>query len=58
MAHNVKDKSTRVNCDWTKARNVNVPISFRYFMVKEVKFSLEDSDIRKLSVLTDPANED
>ena len=58
MARSEKDKSTHVNCDWKKARKVNSPISLKDLMVKELTSSLEDGDIRKLSVLTDPTNED
>ena len=58
MARGEKDKSTRINRDWTKARKVTAPINLEDLMVKEVPLSLEDSDICELSVLTDPANED
>ena len=58
MARSEKDKSTRVNSDWTKAREVNEPISIKYLMVKELPSSLEDGDISKLSVLIDMTNED
>ena len=58
MARSNKDKSTRVNCDYKKARKVNAPISLEDLMVKEVPSSLEDGDIHKLSVLIDLTNED
>ena len=58
MARSKKDKSTRVNSDWTKSRKVTAPISLKDLMVKEVPLSLEESDIRELSVLTDLTNED
>ena len=53
-----KKNSTRVNCDWKKSRKVNAPISLEDLMVKELPSSLEECDICKLSVLTDPTNED
>ena len=57
MARSEKDKYLRVNCDWTKARKVNSPISLDEFMVNELSLSLEGGDMRKLSVRTDPSNE-
>ena len=53
-----KDKSTRVNRDWTEARKVNAQISLKELLVKEFPSSLEDGEISDLSVLTDPTNED
>ena len=58
MASSEKDKSTQVNHDWTKSRKVNAPISLEDLMVNELPLSLEDGDIREMSVLTDPTNED
>ena len=58
MARSEKDNSTWVYCDWKKARKVNASIINKELMVKELPSSLEDSDIRKLSVLIDPTNED
>ena len=58
MACSKKDKSTRVNCDWTKSREVNSPISLKDLMLKELKSSPEDGDIRELPVLTDLTNKD
>ena len=58
MARGEKDKSTRINRDWTKARKVTEPISLEDLMEKEVKSSLEEGAIRDLSVLADTANED
>ena len=58
MACRKKDKSTRVNRDWKKARKVNVPIILKDLMVKELPSSPEDGDSLELSVLTDPTNED
>ena len=58
MTRGEKDKSTRVNCDWTKARKVTAPVNLEDSTEKEVQSSLEDGDIRELSVLADPANED
>ena len=58
MACSKKEKSTRVSCDWTKARKVNAPISLKELMAKEMPSSLDDSDIHELSVHTDPSNED
>ena len=58
MARSKKYQSKRVNCDWTKARKVNAPISLKYLIAKELTSSLEEGDMRKLSVHTDPTNED
>ena len=58
MARSKKGKSTQVNRDWKKSRKVNAPIIIKELMVKEIPSSLEDGDIRELSVLTDPTNED
>ena len=58
MARGEHVKSTQVNCDWTKRRKVNKPISLEYFIEKKVQSSLEDDAIHKLSVLADPKNED
>ena len=41
-----------------KARKLNAPIILEDLMVKEIPLTLEDGDIRELSVLTDPTNED
>ena len=58
MARGEQVNSTRVNIDWTKARNVTTPISLKGLMEKKVQSSLEDGGIRELSVLADPENED
>ena len=58
MARIKKDKSTRVNPDWKKTIEINAPISTEDLIIKEVALSRENSEIRELSVLTDPANED
>ena len=58
MACSEKDKPPRVDCYWIKSRKLNAPISLEDLMVKEVPLSLEDGDMRKLSVRTDPTNED
>ena len=58
MSHIKKDKPPRIGHDWTKARKVNVPIMIEDLMVKELPSSLEDDEIRKPSVRTDPTNED
>ena len=58
MARIKKDKFTRIKRDWTKARKLNAPTSLKDLMVRELPLSLYDSDIRELSVLTDPNNED
>ena len=58
MACGKQVKSTRANCDWTKARNATAPISLKYLMEKEVQSSLDDGAICELSVLADLANED
>ena len=56
VSRSKKDKSKQVNCDWTKARKVNAPISPEELMVKELPSSLEDGDMSDLSVRTDPSN--
>ena len=58
MEYSDKDNSTWVNHDWTQARKANAPISLEDLMVKELPLSLEDGDMRKLSVRTDPSNDD
>ena len=58
MAHGEQVKFTRVNRYWTKARKVTAPISLEDLLEKEVQSSIEDRNIRVLSVLADPANED
>ena len=58
MTHIEKDRSARVNCDWTRARKINEPIILEDLMVKELPSPLDDGDMRKLSVRTDPSNED
>ena len=48
-------RSTQLNCDGTKARKcIAAPISLEDLMEKEVQSSLQDGDIRELSVLADP----
>ena len=38
MARGEQGKSTRVNCDWTKAwKGITAPISLEYLMEKEVQ---------------------
>ena len=58
MESSERDKSTQVNYDLAKSRKVNVPIILEYLMVKKLPLSLEDGDMGKMSVLTDPTNED
>ena len=58
MARSKKEKSSRVDCDCKKASKVNAPIILEDLIVKELTLSLEDGDMRKLSVRTDPTNED
>ena len=41
-----------------KQEEVNAPISLKDLMVKELNSPLEDSDMHKLAVRTDPYNED
>ena len=41
----------------TKQEEVNAPISLKDLMVKELNLSLEDGDMHKLAVRTDPYNE-
>ena len=58
MARSEQGKSTRINRDWTKKRSViATPISLEYLMGKEVQSPTQDGDIRELSVLADPTNE-
>ena len=58
MARSEKDNSPLADCDWTKSREVNAPISIKDFMVKELTSSLEDGDMHELSVRTDPTRQD
>ena len=58
MTRSKKDKSPRIDRDWTKSRNLNVPISLEDLMVKELPLSLDDGDMCKLSVSTHSTNED
>ena len=59
MERGEQGKSTRLNCDWTKARKgITVPISLEELLEREVQSSLQDGAIRELSVLADPSNED
>ena len=58
MASSEKYKSPRVNCDWKKTRKVNAPISIKDLMVNELPQSINDRNMRKLSLHTDPSNED
>ena len=57
MACSEKENSPRVDRDCTKARNLNAPISIENLILKEMHFSLEDSDMHEMSVRTDPTNE-
>ena len=58
MPRHKKEKSPQKYHGWTKARKVTAPISLEELMVKELPLSLDDGDMRKLSVRTDPTNED
>ena len=58
MASSEKEKSPRNYCSWTKARKLNAPISLEVLAEKELHLSLEDGDMRELSVRMDPTNED
>ena len=58
MARSEKDKSPRIDRDWTQERMVNVPITHEDLMVKELPSSLEYGDMCELPVRTDPTNED
>ena len=59
MERGKQGKSTRLNHDWTKARKgITEPISLKDLMEKEVQSSLQDGNIRELSVLADTLNED
>ena len=58
MARSKKDKSPQIYHDWKKGGKVNAPISLEGLLVKELPLSLEDGDMRELSVCTDPTNED
>ena len=58
MARSEKENPPRIDCGWTKSRNLNKPISLEGLMVKELPLSQEDGDMRKLSMCTDPTNED
>ena len=58
MPRHEREKSPQNNRGWTKERKVNAPIIIEELMVKELPLSLDNSGMRKLSVHTDPANED
>ena len=58
MERSKKYKPTRVNRDWTKSRKVNAPKILKDLMVKKLQSSLEDGDMCRLSMHTDPSNED
>ena len=58
MARREKENNPQIDRGCTKSRKVNAPISLEELMVKELLLSLEDGDMRKLSVHTDPTNED
>ena len=59
MARSEQGKSTQLNCDGPKAgKCIAAPISLEDLMEKEVQSSLQNGDIRELSVLADPENED
>ena len=51
MARGEQVNSTRVNRDWTKARNVTAPISLKESMENEAQLSIEDSTIKNLYIL-------
>ena len=57
MRHHAKEKSPQTDRGCTKAINVTAPISLEDLMFKERPVSLDDGDMRELSVQTDPANE-
>ena len=54
----MKNKAPRNDRGWKKARNLTAPVSLEDLMVKELPLSLEDGDMRELSVHTDPTKED
>ena len=58
MSRHEKEKSPQNDRGWTKARKLNAPISLEDLMVKELPLSLDDGDMRKISVRTDLTNED
>ena len=58
MARSKKYKSSQVKRGWIKARKVNASISLKDLMVMELPSSLEDGDMPKLTVCTNPSNED
>ena len=58
MARSKKDKYPQVDYDWTKSRKVNSPIIIEDLIVKQLSPLLEDGDMHKLSVRTDPTKED
>ena len=58
MSRSEKENYPRIDRSWKKAREVNVPIILEELAVKELPLSLEDGDMCKLSVRTDPTNED
>ena len=51
-----KKKKPQFYRGWKKSRKVNAPISQIDLMVNELPLSLENIDMRKLSISTDPTN--
>ena len=59
MERGEQEKSTRLNRDWINTRKgITAPISLKELMEKEVQSSVQDGEIRELSVLANPSNED
>ena len=58
MKHHAKEKYQQTDRGWTKSRNVTATIRMEELMVKGRPVSLDDGDMRELSVWMDPTNED
>ena len=58
MPRHGKENSLQNDHGWTKAIKLTTPISLEDLMVNELPVSLDDGDMRKLSVQRDPTNED
>ena len=58
MARTEKENYPQIDRGWKKARTLNAHISLEDLMVNELPLSLEECDMRELSVHTDPTNED
>ena len=58
MRHHAKEKYPQTGLWWNKTITMTTPISLESLMSKEWPMSMDDGDMRKLSVRMDPNNED